>query len=69
MKYLGIDLGTSSLKASIADEKGNILLSSSRSYPLLLPKENYTEQNPEDWYKALIVESISLEKKIIISPT
>ena len=54
MKYLGIDLGTSSLKASIADEKGNILLSSSRSYPLLLPKENYTEQNPEDWYKALI---------------
>ena len=54
MKYLGIDLGTSSLKASIADEKGNILLSSSRSYPLLMPKENYTEQNPEDWYNALI---------------
>ncbi len=54
MKYLGIDLGTSSLKASISDEKGNILLSSSRSYPLLMPKENYTEQNPEDWYNALI---------------
>ena len=36
--YLGIDLGTSSIKLSLADEKGNILDSASKDYPLYLPK-------------------------------
>ena len=53
--YLGIDLGTSSIKVSISDYKGKILLSESESYPLLMPNENWTEQNPDDWYNALIM--------------
>ncbi len=52
--YLGIDLGTSSIKISLGNEKGEIVDSATRDYPLLLPKINYSEQNPIDWYNALI---------------
>ena len=52
--YLGIDLGTSSIKVSLADENGTIIDSESRSYPLLLPKLNWSEQNPDDWYNGMI---------------
>lgn len=52
--YLGIDLGTSSIKLSLADEGGKILDTESRDYPLSLPKVNWAEQNPDDWYLSCI---------------
>ena len=51
--FLGIDLGTSSLKAVLADENGKIVNSVLQSYPLLLPAPNMCEQHPEDWIYAL----------------
>ena len=65
--YLGIDLGTSSIKVSISDYKGKILLSESESYPLLMPNENWTEQNPDDWYNALINVLKRLNKEVDLS--
>ena len=50
MLYLGIDLGTSSVKAVLADEE-KIIASASRKYKLLIPQEGWTEQNPEDWWQ------------------
>jgi sugar (pentulose or hexulose) kinase len=38
--YLGIDVGTSSLKAVLANENGQIIATESATYNLLLPKEN-----------------------------
>lgn len=52
--YLGIDLGTSSIKLSLAGTDGKILDSESRDYPLFLPKVNWTEQNPDDWFHAFL---------------
>ena len=52
--YLGVDLGTSSIKLSLADEGGKILDTESRDYPLSLPKVNWAEQNPDDWYLSCI---------------
>lgn len=49
MLYIGIDLGTSSVKMLLMDEKGNILNSVSREYPLYFPKTGWSEQNPQDW--------------------
>lgn len=65
--YLGIDLGTSSIKVSISDYKGKIILSESESYPLLMPNENWTEQNPDDWYNALINVLKRLNKEVDLS--
>ncbi len=52
--YLGIDLGTSSIKITLLNERGQFLASQSKDYPLYLPKPNWSEQDPNDWYKALI---------------
>jgi xylulokinase len=54
MYYLGVDLGTSSIKVLLADENGRILGHASQSYPLFFPAENHAEQNPDDWYNGLI---------------
>lgn len=52
--YLGIDLGTSSVKAVLADASGNIIDSQSARYELYFPRDGYAEQNPEDWYLGLV---------------
>ncbi|MFA6829515.1 MAG: xylulokinase [Bacilli bacterium] len=52
--YLGADLGTSAIKITLADEKGNVLSSLEETYPLNFPKPGYSQQNPEDWYNAFI---------------
>ncbi|MGI6392942.1 MAG: xylulokinase [Candidatus Izemoplasmatales bacterium] len=48
--YIGVDLGTSSVKLVLVDKSGAIIKSASRSYPIHLPKPSWTEQNPNDWY-------------------
>lgn len=58
MYYIGIDLGTSSVKIILADEAGHILKSVSREYPLSFPKPGWSEQNPYDWYEQ-VVEGLS----------
>ena len=52
--YIGIDLGTSSVKMILCDKEGNIIKTVSREYPLCFPHEGYSEQNPEDWYNKTI---------------
>lgn len=49
---LGLDLGTSSLKGLLVNEKGEIVYSASEDYPLLHPKPGYSEQDPHEWYRA-----------------
>ncbi|MCR4818135.1 MAG: xylulokinase [Fretibacterium sp.] len=53
MNVIGIDLGTSAVKLLLVDEKGSILNSVSKEYPLLLPHPGWSEQNPEDWWAAV----------------
>lgn len=53
-KYIGIDLGTSSVKLVLVSEDGSIEKTVSRSYPISYPKDGWSEQNPEDWYIATI---------------
>lgn len=48
--YIGIDLGTSAVKVLLLSENG-IEKTVSREYPLFFPKDGWSEQNPEDWYK------------------
>ena len=52
--FIGIDLGTSSVKTILIDENQKILSTHSENYKLYNPRIGYYEQNPEDWYKATI---------------
>lgn len=51
MLYIGVDLGTSSVKLVLMDETGEIKKIVSEEYPLYFPKTGWSEQNPSDWYE------------------
>lgn len=52
--YLGIDIGTSGTKTLAIDESGAILASASAEYPCYSPRPLWSEQNPDDWWKAVV---------------
>ncbi|GMQ56084.1 xylulokinase [Vallitalea sediminicola] len=51
MYFIGIDIGTTSVKIIATDENGNVIKTISREYPIYFPKPLWSEQNPEDWWK------------------
>lgn len=52
-RYIGIDLGTSSVKLLLLSENG-IEKTVGRDYPVSYPAPNYSEQNPADWYEQTV---------------
>ena len=54
MYYIGIDLGTSAVKLLLVDEKGTIAGSVTKEYPLSFPQPGWSEQNPIDWWNAVV---------------
>lgn len=53
MYYIGIDLGTSAVKALLMDASGTIVNVVSREYPLEIPFPGWAQQRPEDWEGAV----------------
>ena len=49
---LGLDLGTSSLKGLLFNEKGAMVGEAAADYALSHPQSGYSEQNPNDWIDA-----------------
>ncbi|MCE5372324.1 xylulokinase [Proteus mirabilis] len=50
--YLGLDLGTSSVKAIIMNEQGDIVASHSIPLTLSRPHPQWSEQDPQAWWQA-----------------
>ena len=57
--FIGIDLGTSSVKMIIVDHDQNILATADSPVSVQNPKDGYSEQNPEEWINATL-ECLSL---------
>ena len=51
--YLGLDCGTSGLKALLTDEGGEPIASATRSYSPDRPRAGWSEQNPNHWATAM----------------
>jgi xylulokinase len=49
---VGIDVGTSGLKAIALSESGAVVARAERSYPLSTPQPGWSEQDPAHWVKA-----------------
>jgi xylulokinase len=49
---IGLDVGTSGVKAIAVSAEGQIVASASESYPLSTPHSGWSEQDPEDWWQA-----------------
>ena len=50
--YLGLDLGTGSVKALLLDERGEVRRRSAAPYPVHAPRRGWAESDPEDWWNA-----------------
>lgn len=50
MVYLGIDLGTSSVKILAINNLNEIIGEITKEYPVDFPKDKWAQQNPEDWW-------------------
>ena len=49
---IGLDVGTSGVKALAVGETGEVLASAEEGYPLSTPRPGWAEQDPEDWWRA-----------------
>ncbi|MEG0144875.1 MAG: FGGY family carbohydrate kinase, partial [Clostridia bacterium] len=48
--YIGIDLGTSSVRALLINSDGTQIAVEGAQYDVLIPRQGYAEQDAENWY-------------------
>jgi len=51
---ISADFGTSSVKVALVDPDLRLVAETAQAYPLSLPQPGYAEQNPQDWWDALV---------------
>ena len=66
--YLGIDIGTSGTKTLAVDETGKILGQASAEYPCYTPQPLWSEQEPDDWWNAVVKTVREVVKKAKLKP-
>ncbi len=66
--FLGIDIGTSGTKTLAIDERGKILAEATAEYPSYHPQPLWSEQDPEDWWKATIATVRQVVEKAQLKP-
>ncbi len=49
---VGVDVGTTSVKAVLFDAQGAVLAQAGQEYPTAYPHPNWAEQDPDDWWRA-----------------
>ena len=51
-RFVGLDVGTTGVKAIAISRAGDVLARAEGGYPLSAPAPGYAEQDPEDWWRA-----------------
>lgn len=51
---LGIDVGTSNIKAALVSPDGRVLTQTQIAYPTFYPQPGWVEQQPEDWWSGTV---------------
>ncbi|QDU90166.1 Xylulose kinase [Pirellulimonas nuda] len=65
---LGIDIGTSGTKTIAINPAGEVLAQASAAYPCHHPKPLWSEQDPEDWWRAVVETVRGAVKKAGLKP-
>ena len=52
--YIGIDIGTSEIKALLLDDKHQVISSAGCSLKVSRPQPGHSEQSPQDWWDATV---------------
>ncbi len=69
MYFLGIDVGTSSLKTGLWRDDGELAANASQAYPTIRHAAAWSEQDPLDWWDALCATVRSVVKSAGIAPS
>ena len=69
--FIGIDLGTSSIKMILIDQNQKILATATSSLTVQSPKDGFSEQNPQEWIDSTMkcFEALKLKKPNEFSQT
>jgi len=68
MNYvIGIDLGTSAVKALLVDQNGHVVVEASEDIPLYHDRPGYSEQDPDDWVRQTkkAIQSLVRQSKVV----
>lgn len=60
---LGIDIGTTNVKAVLATPEGWIIAEAKTNYPIYHPKPGWAEQEAADWYISAIPCNLAINCK------
>ncbi|QIB32843.1 xylulokinase [Ancylobacter pratisalsi] len=52
--YLGLDIGTSAVKAVLVDDTQSVIATSETTLAISRPQPGFSEQNPADWWQATL---------------
>ena len=66
--FLGVDIGTTGTKTLAIDERGKILVEASQEYPCYHPHALWSEQDPDDGWKATVKTVRAVVKQARLKP-
>ena len=52
--YLGIDVGTTAVKALVVDESGSVVGDAESALEVCVPQPGWSEQDPSDWWRGTV---------------
>lgn len=62
--YLGIDLGTSGVKAVVIDASGQVVATAQSAIEVSSPQPLWSEQNPEHWWQATVSAMQAIQQQL-----
>ena len=66
---LACDIGTTAAKTILINTKGNVIATARHPYPTYFLEHGGVEQNPNDWWKAVIKTTCKIIKENYVSPS
>ena len=66
--FLGLDVSTTGSKALLIDQKGEVIATASSAHTLSSPKPLWSEQDPGEWWQAVIKSIQTVIAQTEISP-
>jgi xylulokinase len=67
--FIGIDIGTSSVKSVLLDENDTIIASESAPMTVSRPHDGWSEQRPEDWWEGVLktIDALAAKHPTLVS--
>jgi xylulokinase len=62
--YLGLDIGTSSVKALLIDEAQTVIAEAAEALEVRRPHPHWSEQDPQDWWRATLAVVDALRREV-----